>query len=59
MSAQPLPRLLNRKQLAEELNVNLSTAERFMRKVPKFYIGRSVYVLADDVAAHIAKEVRQ
>lgn len=59
MSAQPLPRLLNRRALADELHVNLSTAERIMRHVPKVKIGRSVFVLADDVAAFVEKEKRQ
>ena len=60
MSAAPnLPRLLSAHQLAEEMNLKLSSAENLMRKVPKFKIGRRVYVDAADVAAYVEKEKRQ
>ena len=57
MSAQ-LPRLLDRRQIAAELNVNLSTAERLMRHVPKVWIGRRVFVDAEDIAAYIKRETK-
>lgn len=60
MSAAPnLPRLLSAHQLAAEMNIKQSSAENLMRKVPKFHIGRRVYVLADDIAAYIEREKRQ
>ncbi len=53
-----LPRLLDRKQIAAELNVNLSTAERLMRNVPKVWIGRRVFVRDTDVADYLKRETR-
>jgi hypothetical protein len=50
-----LPRLLDRKTLAAELGVNLSTAERIMRKVPKVQIGRRVYVHDADVKNYLRR----
>lgn len=59
MSTAPLPRLLDSKQLAAEMNLNLSSAERLMRHVPKFKIGRRVFVDAADVARYVEAEKRQ
>ena len=58
MSAPTLPRLLDRKALADELGVKLSTAERIMRHVPKITVGRRVYVTAEAVAAYLKSEAR-
>ena len=43
-AAAPLPRLMDRKQIALELGVTLHTAERIMRHVPKIPVGRRIYV---------------
>lgn len=58
MSTRPLPRLLDRKTLAAELGVKVSTAEAIMRRVPKVFIGRRVYVTAEAVAAYLKSEAR-
>lgn len=55
MTAQALPRLLDRKALAEELGVKLATAERIMRHVPKITLGRRVYVTEQAVVAYLRK----
>lgn len=53
-----LPRLLDRRQIAAELNVNLSTAERLMRRCPKVWIGRRVFVDAAEVEAFLKRETK-
>lgn len=55
MTTTALPRLLGRKELAEELGVKLATAENLMRKLPKVTIGRRVYVRSDDVESYLKK----
>jgi len=55
VTAQALPRLLDRKALAEELGVKLATAERIMRHVPKITLGRRVYVTEQAVVAYLRK----
>jgi len=50
-----LPRLLGRKELAEELRVTLHTAELIMRHVPKITVGRRVYVTAESVRDYLRK----
>ena len=56
--AATLPRLLSRKALADELGVNVTTAERIMRHVPKITVGRRVYVTAEAVAAYLRSEAK-
>lgn len=51
----PLPRLLDRKELARELGVKLPTAERIMRHVPKITVGRRVYVTETAVRDYLRK----
>jgi hypothetical protein len=51
----PLPRLLDRKDLARELGVKLPTAERIMRHVPKVTVGRRVYVTETAVRDYLRK----
>lgn len=53
-----LPRLLDRKKLALELGVKLSTAERIMRAVPKVQVGRRVYVTDVSVEAYLKSEAK-
>lgn len=55
MTATALPRLLGRKELAEELGVTLHTAERIMRHVPKITVGRRVYVTDASVRDYLRK----
>lgn len=50
-----LPRLLDRKQIAAELNVKLATAERIMRHCPVITIGRRCYVTDQAVADYLKK----
>lgn len=50
-----LPRLLDRKSLAERLNVKPATAERIMRHCPKITLGRRVYVTEAAVADYLRK----
>ena len=53
-----LPRLLDRKAVAAELGVPLTTAERIMRHIPKVKVGRRVFVRASDVHDWIRNEAR-
>lgn len=55
MTATTLPRLLDRKQLAERLGVNLPTAERIMRGCPKVTLGRRVFVTETAVADYLKR----
>lgn len=55
---QTLPRLLDRRQLAEELGVKLATAENLMRRLPKVTVGRRVFVSETDVQRYLKREVR-
>jgi hypothetical protein len=48
MSTKPLPRLLGRREPAENL----------MRRLPKVTIGRRVFVRSDDVDRHLRNEAR-
>jgi hypothetical protein len=50
-----LPRLLDRKAIAQELGVKLATAERIMRHCPKVTVGRRVFVRDVDVQAYLRK----
>lgn len=50
-----LPQLLDRKQLAERLGVNLPTAERIMRGCPKINVGRRVFVTDAAVADYLKR----
>lgn len=56
--SEALPRLLDRRQIAAELNINLSSAERLMRHVPKLKIGRRVFVREADIHEFIRTEIR-
>lgn len=58
MSVQPLPRLLDAKQLAQELNVKAATAERIMRNVPVISIGRRNYVTDAAVRDYLKAEAK-
>lgn len=58
MTTQALPRLLDRKALADELGVKLATAERIMRHVPKITVGRRVYVTAEAVRDYLKSEAK-
>lgn len=58
MTTKTLPRLLGRKELAEELGVTLHAAEAIMRSVPKITVGRRVYVTAEAVAAYLKREAK-
>lgn len=53
MSAAPLPRLLDRKQIAAELNVKLATAETIMRHCDVITIGRRCFVTDQAVAKYL------
>jgi hypothetical protein len=53
-----LPRLLDRRALAAELNVKLATAENLMRRLPKVTIGRRVYVSETEVQRYLKNEAR-
>lgn len=55
MIATPLPRLLDRKEIAARLNVNLPTAERIMRGCPKVKLGRRVFVTEQAVADYLKR----
>ena len=55
MSTNTLPRLLDRKDLAEELGVKLATAESIMRHVPKINVGRRVFVREADVQSYLRR----
>lgn len=48
-----LPRLLDRRQIAEQLGVKLATAENIMRGCPKITVGRRVYVTDRAVADYL------
>ena len=50
-----LPRLLDRRQIAEELNVKLATAENIMRHLPIITIGRRCFVTDRAVADYLKK----
>lgn len=52
---EPLPTLLNRRQIAERLNVKLATAETIMRGCPKVQIGRRVFVTEKAVADYLRR----
>lgn len=52
-AAEPLPRLMDRKQIAAELGVKHATAERIMRHCPLITIGRRVYVTDTAVAEYL------
>ena len=58
MTAKTLPRLLDRKALAEELGVAAHTAERIMRKLPKVTVGRRVFVTETAVRDYLKNEER-
>jgi len=58
VTTQALPRLLDRKALADELGVKLATAERIMRHVPKITVGRRVYVTAEAVRDYLKSEAK-
>lgn len=51
-----LPRLLGRRDLAAELGVPVTTAERIMRAVGPTKIGCRYFVRADDVNAYLEKQ---
>ena len=55
MTTAQLPRLLDRKAIAEELGITLHSAERIMRHCPKITVGRRVFVRAEAVAAYLKK----
>lgn len=57
VNAQPLPELLDAKQLQAELRVTRAAAEKIMRQLPivSFPELRKVYVRRDDVRALIEK----
>ncbi len=48
-----LPRLLDRRQIAEELGVKLATAETIMRHLPLIKVGRRVYVTDQALAEYL------
>lgn len=56
MSGAALPRLLDRRQIAEELGVKLASAETIMRALPKVRVGRRVFVRDTDVRAYLEKQ---
>lgn len=58
MTTTTLPRLLGRKELAQELGVTLHTAEAIMRRVPKITVGRRVYVTAEAVRDYLKSEAK-
>lgn len=45
----PLPKLLDARTLAEELGVKQGVAETLMQQLPKYRIGRRVFVDRQDV----------
>lgn len=51
-----LPRLLSRRQIAEELGVKLATAETIMRHLPLIKVGRRVYVTDQALAEYLKRE---
>ena len=53
-----LPRLLDRRQIAELLNVKDATAERIMRHCPLIKVGRRVFVTDQAVADYLNKSAR-
>lgn len=53
--SETLPRLLDRRQIAAELNVKLATAERIMRGCDVITIGRRCYVTDKAVADYLRK----
>lgn len=55
MTGEPLPELLDARQLREELGVTRAVAEKIMRRLPVFLPEdvRKVYVKRADVAAYI------
>lgn len=50
---ETLPRLLDRKAIADRLGVKLATAERIMRGCPKITIGARVFVTEKAVADYL------
>jgi len=58
VSTKTLPRLLDRRTLAEELGVTLASAENLMRKLPKVSLGRRVFVCEPDVRDYLKREAR-
>lgn len=48
-----LPKLIDKKQLAAELDVRESVAETIMQRLPKRRIGKRVFVDRADVAAYL------
>lgn len=56
MSAAPaLPRLLDRRQIAAELGITLTGAERVMRHCEKVRIGARVYVTEAEVRGYLKR----
>lgn len=53
MTAAPLPRLLDRRDIADRLGVKLATAERIMRHCPKVKLGRRVFVTEQAVRDYL------
>ena len=58
--AERLPRLIDRRGIADELGVTKAAAERIMRQLPKVHIAglRKVYVKRDDVRRLIEQGTR-
>lgn len=50
-----LPRLLDRRQIANELGVKLATAERIMRHCPTITVGRRVFVTETEIRAYLKR----
>lgn len=55
MSAPTLPRLLDRKQIAAELGVSITSAETVMRACEKVFIGRRVFVERREMDAYLKR----
>ena len=52
---EPLPRLLDCKQLMAELGVTRGVAESLMRSCDKIVIGRRVFVVRGEIATEIER----
>lgn len=58
-AATAKPRLIDRRGIAEEFGLPLSGAERWMRMLPKVWIGRRVYVERAELEAWLKREARR
>lgn len=60
MTAQTaVPRLLDRRQIAAELGIPVSGAERVMRDCEKIWIGRRVYVERAELERYLKRSAKR